>query len=76
MANLPEVNPRTKRPLAPASRRHVALVISPVMHLAVYPGKWGQASPTPKGWLPSLPPRKAKDVCTRARMPSCSPVGL
>jgi len=61
MASLPEVNPRTKRPLAPATRRHVAQVISRVMHLAVYPGKWRPASPIPKGWLPSLPPRKAKE---------------
>jgi integrase len=61
MASLPEVNPRTKRALAPATRRHVAQVISRVTHLAVYPGKWRPASPSPKGWLPSLPPRKAKE---------------
>ena len=31
------------------------------MHLAVYPGKWRHASPIPRGWLPSLPPHKAKE---------------
>ena len=61
MASLPEINPRTKRPLAPATRRHVAQVISRLLHLAVYPGKWRQASAIPRGWLPSLPPQKAKE---------------
>jgi integrase len=61
MANLPDTSARAKRPLAAASRRHVAQVISRLLHLAVYPGKWRRASPIPKGWLPSLPPRKAKE---------------
>ncbi len=61
MASLPDQSQRSRRPLAPATRRHVAQVISRLMHLAVYPGKWRPASPIPRGWLPSLPPQKAKE---------------
>jgi integrase len=61
MASLPDASQKTRRPLAPATRRHVAQVISRLMHLAVYPGKWRRASPIPRGWLPSLPPQKAKE---------------
>ncbi len=60
MASLPQAGHRNK-PLAPATRRHVAQVMSRLMSLAVYPGKFRQASPIPRGWLPSLPPPKAKE---------------
>jgi integrase len=61
MANLLSVDSGGKRPLASATRRHVAQVMSRLMHLAVYPGKWRQSSPIPRGWLLSLPPQKAKE---------------
>jgi integrase len=61
MASLPEASHRTKRPLAPATRRQVAQVMSRLMNLAVYPGKWIKVSPIPRGWLPSLSPAKAKE---------------
>jgi integrase len=53
MANLPDNIAR--------SRRQVAQVMSRLMNLAVYPGKWIKASPIPRGWLPSPPAAKAKE---------------
>jgi integrase len=53
MANLPDSVAR--------SRRQVAQVMSRLMNLAVYPGKWIASSPIPRGWLPSPPPPKAKE---------------
>jgi hypothetical protein len=53
MANLPDSVAR--------SRRQVAQVMSRLMTLAVYPGKWIRASPIPRGWLPSPPAAKAKE---------------
>jgi integrase len=53
MANLPQTVAR--------SRRQVAQVMSRLMNLAVYPGKWIKASPIPRGWLPSPPMAKAKE---------------
>jgi integrase len=53
MANLPETVAR--------SRRQIAQVMSRLMTLAVYPGKWIKASPIPRGWLPSPPIAKAKE---------------
>jgi integrase len=47
--------------LAAATRRHVAQVISRVMRLAVYPGKWIANSPIPRGWLPRVGDPKAKE---------------
>jgi len=47
--------------LAAATRRHVAQVISRVMRLAVYPGKWIATSPIPRGWLPRVGDPKAKE---------------
>ena len=41
MASLPQAGHRNK-PLAPATRRHVAQVMSRLMSLAVYPGKFRQ----------------------------------
>jgi len=61
MANLPEISPRTGRPLAPASRRHVAQVMARLMNLAVYPGRWRKESPIPRGWLPRIGSGKAKE---------------
>jgi len=61
MASLPEVNARTGRALAPATRRQVAQVMSRLMNLAVYPGKWRTGSPIPRGWLPSATSIKAKE---------------
>jgi integrase len=43
------------------SRRQVAQVMSRLMNLAVYPGKWIKANPLPRGWLPAPPPGKAKE---------------
>ncbi|MGH7297967.1 MAG: tyrosine-type recombinase/integrase, partial [Polyangiaceae bacterium] len=53
MAAMPTADPR--RPtklLRPGTRRHVAQVMARLMRLAVYPGKWREASPIPPGWLP------------------------
>src|ERR1700679_567337 len=38
--------------VAPGTRRHVAQVMSRLMNLAVYPGKWIKTTPVPRGWLP------------------------
>jgi integrase len=45
--------------LSPASRRHIAQLVSHVVTLAVYPAKHLAVSPIPKGWLPSPGTRKA-----------------
>jgi integrase len=47
--------------LSSATRRHVAQVISRVLRLAVYPGKWIGNSPVPRGWLPRVGDPKAKE---------------
>jgi integrase len=47
--------------LSPGTRRHVAQVMSRLMNLAVYPGKWIKASPIPRGWLPRAGDEKAKE---------------
>lgn len=47
--------------LSTSTRRHVAQTMSRLFHLAVYPGKWIQVSPIPRGWLPRAPPDKAKE---------------
>jgi integrase len=47
--------------LAPGTRRHVAQVMSRLMNLAVYPGKWIKSSPIPRGWLPRAGDEKAKE---------------
>jgi integrase len=47
--------------LAPRTRRHVAQVMSRLMNLAVYPGKWIKATPIPRGWLPRPGDDKAKE---------------
>ena len=54
MANLPAK-------LSPGTRRHIAQVMSRLMHLAVYPGKWIQVTPIPRGWLPKPGGDKAKE---------------
>ena len=54
MANLPAK-------LSPGTRRHIAQVMSRLMHLAVYPGKWIQVTPIPRGWLPRPGGDKAKE---------------
>ncbi len=47
--------------LSPGTRRHIAQVMSRLMHLAVYPGKWIQVTPIPRGWLPRPGADKAKE---------------
>ncbi len=47
--------------LSPSTRRHVAQVMSRLMNLAVYPGKWIKVSPIPRGWLPKPGADKAKE---------------
>ncbi len=54
MANVPAK-------LSPGTRRHIAQVMSRLMHLAVYPGKWIQVTPIPRGWLPKPGGDKAKE---------------
>ena len=61
MASLPETHERTGTPLQTGTRRHIAQVMARLMRLAVYPGKWRQASPIPSGWLPRPPDAKAKE---------------
>ena len=61
MASLPEEHPRTKRPLAPGTRRHVAQTMARLMRLAVYPGKLRKENPIPPGWLPKLGDGLAKE---------------
>ena len=61
MASLPEAGDQTRRPIGIRSRRHVAQVMSRLMNLCVYPGKWIKTSPIPRGWLPGLPPSKAME---------------
>jgi integrase len=46
---------------SPATRRHVAQVMSRLMRLVVYPGKWRKDSPIPRGWLPRVGEPKAKE---------------
>jgi hypothetical protein len=52
MANVPP-------DLSPASRRHVAQVLSKLVGYAVYPCRYLLASPTPRGWLPKIGKAKA-----------------
>ena len=51
---------RRRTGLSPASRRHVAQVVSKLMALATYPGRHIAASPIPKGWLPKVKQTRAK----------------
>lgn len=46
-------------PMSAANRRHVAQILSRLLHLAVYPGKIIPANPLPRGWLPKLPKERA-----------------
>jgi integrase len=46
--------------LAPASRRHVAQLMTRIFSLAVYPCRLLAASPLPRGFLPRLRRQKAK----------------
>lgn len=46
------------RKLAPASRRHVAQLLSRMFRLAVYPCRLIERSPVPPGFLPKAGPRK------------------
>jgi integrase len=61
MASIPEVSARTKRPLRPASRRHIAQVISRLMRLAVFPGRLRKDNPIPPRWLPMVDEALAKE---------------
>ncbi len=61
MASLPDICAHTKAPLSAGTRRHIAQVISRLMNLAVYPGKWRTSSPIPRGWLPKVGDSKAKE---------------
>jgi|CZKU01.1.fsa_nt_gi integrase len=47
--------------LSAGTRRHVAQVMSRLMNLAVYPGKWVKTTPIPRGWLPRPGDEKAKE---------------
>ncbi|AKV04574.1 hypothetical protein AKJ09_11237 [Labilithrix luteola] len=55
-----EVMQKLPASLSPASRRHVAQLLSRVFALAVYPCRLLAASPLPRGFLPKLRKRKAK----------------
>ena len=48
------------RELTSASRRHVAQIMHRTLALAVFPVRLRESSPLPRGWLPSVGPRKAK----------------
>jgi integrase len=64
MASMPKNDPRPHRahlPLKTGTRRHVAQTMVRLMNLAVYPGKYRQASPIPRGWLPSPDEAVAKE---------------
>jgi integrase len=54
MANIPPDR-------AAGTRRLIAHVMSRVMKLAVYPGKWRKDNPIPAGWLPKEGAAKAKE---------------
>jgi integrase len=55
-----EVLRRLPASLSPASRRHVAQLMTRILALAVYPCRELKASPLPRGFLPKLHQRKAK----------------
>jgi hypothetical protein len=50
---------KRKMPLAPNTRRHVALLLNRLLNLAAYPLKIIPASPIPRGFLPQAGTRKA-----------------
>ena len=52
MANVPAT-------LSPSSRRHVAQFLCKLLSYAVYPCRYMQVSPVPRGWLPKLGKGKA-----------------
>lgn len=47
-------------PMSPANRRHVAQILSRLLHIAVYPGKLIPANPLPRGWIPKLDKQKRR----------------
>lgn len=54
LAHAERVMTRLPAKLSPATRRHVAQIMSRLMHLAVYPGQLIAVSPIPRGWLPKV----------------------
>lgn len=50
-----------KEPPSPATRRHVAQYLRKLLGYAVYPGRLRTDNPIPKGWLPKVKNRKAKE---------------
>ncbi len=59
MAELPDELKATGRPMASATRRHVAQIIRRLLGFAVYPARHLKENPVPRGWLPKVKMTKA-----------------
>ena len=68
--SLPSISAYTRRPMAPATRRHVAQVVARVLHLAKYPGKYRPDSLIPRGCCRIRGPRRRKSASIPTKIES------